>query len=177
MDDLATWFERSILYGFGRHLWNISGISGVFALFIGILLILSSSGGSSANPKAYKNWLSSDKINAPRVKEILLYLDDESEEKRKQSKARCIAQWQYQNAEFYCEQPLKPDSELSSLMSQYESEYVEYKLRLEGDAQDSNSKAESRGTAGRAVSAWGIGMISVASVISAVLSIERNTRE
>lgn len=142
MDELATWFERRILYGFGRHLWNISGISGVLAVFIGLLLMASSSGTVSASPKDYRQWLSSEKLKEPRVAEIIEYMGEANEELRKRDFELCVSQWQYSNAEYHCKQVGGPDQELASLMSQYESEYLAYKSKLDFDAENSNTEAK-----------------------------------
>ena len=39
---LAESFERKFLFGLGRHLWNIVGISGFIAVLTGVILLANS---------------------------------------------------------------------------------------------------------------------------------------
>ena len=42
LDSLAKGFERKILFGAGRHLWNIVGVAGVVAIATGGIFALTS---------------------------------------------------------------------------------------------------------------------------------------
>ena len=48
---LAESFERKFLFGLGRHLWNIVGVSGFIAVLTGLVLLVNSTLYESAKSK------------------------------------------------------------------------------------------------------------------------------
>ena len=57
IEQLATGFERKILFGFGRHFWNAIGIAGLIAICTGTILWVE---GIYGEPKSFGKWLKSE---------------------------------------------------------------------------------------------------------------------
>lgn len=180
MNEIATAFERRVLYGFGRHLWNVSGIIGVISFLVGLLLFASSNA-FTKEVKVYEGWLkeykSNDATESAEIADILDYINPARAEERLEAKQRCIAQWQYSNAEYYCSKANELSEEKQAAISRFESLYENYKADIEAKNAQEAKDAEARKESGRLSLLFGLSAIASSSAISAVLSIERNTRK
>ena len=66
---IATIFEKKFLFGVGRHLWNIAGISGFIALLTGIILFLE--GSILENAKSKERFFGKNKlITAEKISDV-----------------------------------------------------------------------------------------------------------
>ena len=57
---LAESFERKFLFGLGRHLWNIVGVSGFIAVLTGVILLANSTTLQTAKTK--QDFIKSEKV-------------------------------------------------------------------------------------------------------------------
>ena len=57
---IANIFEKKFLFGLGRHLWNIVGVSGFIALLTGIILF--AEGSILENPKSKERFIGKNKL-------------------------------------------------------------------------------------------------------------------
>ena len=86
---IANIFEKRFLFGLGRHLWNIVGVSGFIALLTGIILFIE--GNSLENARSKERFIGENKlITNEKIKavteEMLTYeewKDDKGDEKKK----------------------------------------------------------------------------------------------
>ena len=157
-DDGATrFFERQILFGLGRHLWNILGVVGVVASLAGVILFVE---GKFGKTQTYREWL--DK-NHPS---LLAKNDVESLVKHYEVRIK-------QECERGAE--AGPDCFPSNSNLRYDLQQYHYP-KYETYATDDYALRSVRLATGPFIVAWGLGVVATVSVISAVLSIERNTR-
>ena len=90
-------FERKFLFGLGRHLWNIVGVSGFIALLTGIILFVNSNLYETAKSKenyiGRRKLITTEKIEEA-TKELLPYEDwVKAEEEKGTEKLLSLKEW------------------------------------------------------------------------------------
>lgn len=154
MEKLATTFEKRVLFGYGRHLWNILGISGTVATVIGGISLLTS---PFERVSSYEDWLRNQKRGDSDATEIL---GQTSVVER--LKYNCFEE----SEQYSCAQ-------LRLVQARIESADV----RLKGEYQSYASSITERRPAAQLLLGWGLGAVATASVVSSILAIERSVRK
>ena len=149
-------FEQKFLLGWGRHLWNIVGVSGFIAVLTGGILFLNST--ILKTPKTIIQYTQKVRTEVETLEKELetetsLNLNDQAWALRREKLERLY----------------EKQNELMRIGEEYD-QYVE-KIELENDIK-LGQRVISPFIAG-----YGIAVIASASVSTALLSIERNTRK
>ena len=141
----ATGFEKTILFGAGRHLWNALGVAGVIAITAGGISYFYS---LTRTPQKVEwcDWIS-----------------------KRDSSFDCnvVTEEIGGGAKLYT-----PDNRNHKLYKKY----LQYQASIPSPEEDKKRKEEIRLNSILSIS-WGGGAIATASVISAILAVERNTRK
>lgn len=154
MEDLATTFEKRVLFGYGRHLWNILGISGIVATVIGGVALLTS---PFEKVSSYEDWLRNQKRGDSDAKEILGQTPIVE-----RLKGRCFED----SEQYFCDQLRLVQARISSVDA-----------RLKGEYQSYASSITERRPAAQLLLSWGLGAVATVSVVSSILAIERSVRK
>jgi hypothetical protein len=154
MEDLATTFEKRVLFGYGRHLWNILGISGTVATVIGGVALLTS---PFEKVSSYEDWLRNQKRGDYDAKEILGQIP--IVERLKQE---CF------EGSWRCEE---------DRLRLVQARISRVDARLKGEYQSYASSITERRPAAQLLLGWGLGAVATASVVSSILAIERSVRK
>ena len=162
LEKLASRFERQVLFGIGRHLWNVAGVAGVVAVAAGGVLLASS---VTVGVLSYPDWLKQQKDQDPaKVREAI-------------GQAPVVESWGNRcyetNNPQYCEVFREKKARLQAIAGDWRERYEAYT----GPKERWNRDAKLRRAAAPLVAAWGAGTVASVSVISAVLAVERNTRK
>jgi len=207
-------FERKFLFGLGRHLWNVVGVSGFISLLTGIILFVNSSFYESAKSK--ENFFGKRKlITAEKIenatKELLPYEDwIEIKDSKNSVKLLSLQEWSKEKGIAVPDVSTKKGKELKQEYLNYQDEFIdgpatnlwdkyfEYKepfllkekalLNEKVEQEDKydnyldqvryrNEVKKGQAVASPFVMGYGLAVIASASISSAVLSIERNSRE
>ena len=161
LDRIATRFERKVLFGFGRHLWNVAGVAGVVAIAAGGVMFASS---ATVGVLSYPDWLKQQKDQDPvKAREII-------------GQAPVVESWGNRcyetNNPQYCEVFREKKKRLQAIAGDWRERYEAYSAPKERWNRD----AKLRRAAAPFVAGWGAGTLGTVSVISAILAVERNTR-
>ena len=166
IDSLATGFEKKILFGVGRHLWNVVGVAGVVAVVVGGTTLATS---REQTILSYADWLKQEKSdNDPIVREIL-----GQEDVIKDWKTRCENAIPLGDPRSYCDFYNSKKNRVANIEGDLKKEYRSYLQPLE----TKNANTLASRILSPLVISWGLVCIASASVLSAVLSVERNTRK
>jgi len=163
---LADTFERKILFDLGRHFWNVVGIAGVVSLLTGGILFASS---REIPVLTYEDWLKQEKGEDDQaVREII---GQTPVVQRWQSK--CVDAMAYGDPQNYCDYWRTKKDRLDKFEGNLKTEYRSYSKA----AEDKNNEQLAIRIASPLIVGWGFGTAGTASVISAILAVERNTRK
>ena len=229
---LAESFERKFLFGLGRHLWNIVGVSGFIAVLTGVILLANSTTLQTAKTK--QDFIKSEKV----INKAINQLEKQKEEElalieaeiapltieeleqdlsldgwtKKNGKTNPLKNKQdqgidqisnsivfdrsldlqekqvlkdYLNFEkSYNEENRFLYNKYISTSSDFKNEIKDKKILLDKKYQNYSNKIKnnndikiSHGVVSPFVMAYGLGVIASASITSAVLAVERNTRD
>ncbi len=160
LEKLATGFENKILFGLGRHLWNALGVVGVVGIAVGGLMLATS---FETEVLTYADWMKKEKgENDPRVREVI-------------GQAPVVERWRQvcENDSFYCDFYHEKATRLQGFEGNMKKQYIAYSEPLA----QRNTSAKLRRAASPIFIGGGIGMVAVASVISAILASGRNPRK
>jgi hypothetical protein len=147
LNSIATGFEKTILFGAGRHLWNAVGVAGIIAVTAGGISYFYSF--TSAPQKVeWCEWISKR---------------DSSFNCNKKTVTEEIGG----GAKLYT--PVNYNHKLYN-------DYLEYQSTVPNPEEDKKRKEEIRLGSILSIS-WGAGTVAAVSVISAILAVERNTRK
>ena len=155
-------FERKFLLGWGRHLWNIVGVSGFVAVLTGGVLFINST--TLKTPKSFAKYLQQD-IQKVRA---------EVENLEKELKAESYID---QNDKSFS--PTLRSNKLERLydkqqqLRNLDEGYNNYVKKIE---RENDFKLGQR-VISPFIAGYGLAVIASASVSTALLSIERNTRK
>lgn len=148
MSKVATNFERRILFGLGRHFWNTLGVTGAIAIATGAILLAD----YHLTAKSYSNFCEF-LVEEKSLPELFRRMQNCSVEK-------VNSEW------------VDPDG-----ISEYFKEYQSMKGGLsDRQLRKVEDKVQNLIIAPLLVY-WGFGAVATSSVLSAILSIERNTRK
>ena len=229
---LAESFEKKFLFGLGRHLWNIVGISGFISVLTGIILLANSTTLQTAKTK--ENFMNNEKVINKAIKKIENQKEAELVTIEKQIAPLTIQElktdlslegWSkknkrinpLRNKEFQGRDQISNSlvfdrtlaSEEKQILREYltfeenydpekklmYSKYINTKNKFNNDLKEKRSELDkkyqsyfnkieknnaikvSHGIASPFVMAYGLGVIASASITSAVLAVERNTRK
>jgi len=161
-------FEKKFLFSFGRHLWNIAGVSGFMALMTG--LILFAEGNIMEQAKTKENFIGK--------KELI------TDKKLKESTINLLTyeQWKNQlniavdNYSEYSKYKEPFEKKLNDLIFERENQNNKYEDYLTLVASRNDLK-KSRAIASPFVILSGLGVIASSSISSVIFSIERNQRK
>ena len=166
LDSIATTFERRIYFGFGRHLWNIAGVAGVVAITISGVIIASN---PETRAMSKDVWIM--KLNWKDNASVELY------EKISRARTSCQASRSrgYNKSQSCIRygQIKKDEVQAEENYIRIMQEYDQYKISVQGE----NLKITAKREASKLVILAGLVTIAIASMSSAILAIERNTRE
>ena len=203
MTNLTTVFERRFLFSVGRHFWNFIAVCGFTALATGGTVALE----SQAISKADRELLGEKVNNMPDfngwMNSKCSYLKPMNSYTESQHGWMC-SQYQFLStsvpADRYCTtnafggKQYKSQEFLNGECQGYEwrpyfvAEYInQYQNQYSAEVESSSKKharqvqlqmeMASKLGLGGLISAWGLGVIAVSSLYSALLAIERNTRK
>ena len=211
---LTESFERKFLFGLGRHLWNVLGVSGFITLLTGFILLINSTMYETSKTKedfiGKRKLVTSEKIEnttkelmpfeewrkseAIKDKQMLLSLKEWSDEKgipipdttTKKGKALKNEYLQYQDNFIngpattrwnqyseYSKSFKDKETALLKKQSQQDNKYENYL----NNVSSRNASKRAQGLVSPFVMGYGLAVIASASISSAVLSIERNSRK
>ena len=161
-------FEKKFLFSFGRHLWNIAGVSGFMALIAG--LILFAEGNIMEQAKTKENFIGKKElITDKKLKESTINLLTYEQWKNQEN----IEGYNYSEYSKYKE-PF--EDQLNDLILERENQNNKYEDYLTLVASRNDLK-RSRAIASPFVILYGLGVIASSSISSAIFSIERNQRK
>ena len=150
---ISETFERKFLLGWGRHLWNIVGVSGFIAVLTGGVLFINST--TLKTPKSFEKYLMQD------IQKIRIEVENLEKELLTEFNP---------TINFNKSERLRRKKDLLSNTPERYDQYVK-KIERENDFK-LGQRVFSPFIAG-----YGLAVIASASVSSALLSIERNTRK
>jgi len=158
-------FERQILFGIGRHFWNIVGIFGVVAMTTGAIFFATS---TTYEEKSKKDWLLVEHPQSQAAREF-----EAAEPLHEKYKSECDAarkgNWGLMDS---CGALRRSTEHVENSFAPYKDQYEAYKKELK----ESNAEATARLIAAPPLLLGGLGVVAVVSIVAAVLAIERNTR-
>lgn len=154
LNSLATGFERKILFGLGRHFWNVVGVAGVISLTTGCIFTLTS---SKEEILSKVEWIKESSASKEDVKEDLSWLS--YYERDCGGIGLCEKERNLRNR-FIAKHGANP------------ANYEKYTVKV----YESNMSKQARSVASPLLIGWGAGTVAGVSVISAILAVERNTR-
>ena len=154
MEKIATTFEKRVLFGYGRHLWNILGISGTVATVIGGVSLLTS---PFEKVSSYEDWLRNQRRGDSGATEVLGQTPV-----IERLKYNCLEE----SDQYFCAQ-------LRLVQARIESAHV----RLKGEYQTYTSGITERRPAALLLLSWGLCAVTTASVVGSILAIERSVRK
>ena len=163
-----NFFEKKLLFSFGRHLWNIAGVSGFIAFLTGVILFAEGNIMEQAKTKEIfigKKQLITDKKLEDSTSDLLTY-----------------EQWKIQqniavdNYSEYSKYKEPFDKKLNDLILERENQNNKYEDYLTLVASRNDLK-RSRAIASPVVILSGLGVIASSSISSVIFSIERNQRK
>ena len=161
-------FEKKFLFPFGRHLWNIAGVSGFMALLTG--LILFAEGNIMEQAKTKENYIGKTELITDKK------LDEST------SDLLTYEQWKNQeniegnNYSEYLKYKEPFDEQLNDLILEKENQNNKYEDYLTLVASRNELKT-SRAIVSPFVILYGLGVLASSSISSAIFSIERNQRK
>ena len=155
-------FERKFLLGWGRHLWNIVGVSGFVAVLTGGVLFINST--ILKTPKSFAKYLQQDiqKVRA-EVENLEKELKDEAYLDQNDKAFSSALRVKKINLLYDKQQQLR----------NVDQGYEQYKKKIEREI---DFKLGQR-VLSPFIPGYGLAVIASASVSTALLSIERNTRK
>ena len=160
LDKLANNFERKVLFGIGRHFWHIVGVAGGIAVLTGGVLFTTS---QEIKFQSYMEWLKQEEQKGDRdARELIGQLP-------------IVERWQQRCLEdnSFCEYYFNGKGRIERIEPLMKTKYESYSVPISRR----NTDNITRRIFSPFIISWGIGSLSAASVISAVLGIERNTRK
>ena len=203
---LANIFERKFLLSLGRHLWNILGISGFIGLLTGFILFIEGNSLETTRSReryfGRNNYVTNSKIEEV-TENMLSYEEWAKEEGTINENLLSLDEWYEKNSikietlesdneyriyrdDFFEKASSKYDDyvlykkpfdkeqkRLTQVKKEQESQYSNY---LE-DVKDRNNMKRGRAIISPLIMGYGLMVIASASLSSAVLAIERNSRE
>ena len=144
-------FERKFLLGWGRHLWNIVGVSGFVAVLTGGVLFINST--ILKTPKTFNEYTEKVRNQVKNLeKELMVEVIPDETLRAEKFAGLYDKQRQLRNLEF---------------------EYERYLKKIE---RENDFKLGQR-VISPFIAGYGLAVIASASVSTALLSIERNTRK
>ena len=159
---IAKSFERKFLLGWGRHLWNIVGVSGFVAVLTGGVLFINSA--ILKTPKSFAQYLLQDiqKVRT-EVENLEKELKDQAYLDQKDIALSSALRAKKINLLYDKQQQLR----------NVDQGYEQYKKKIE---RENDFKLGQR-VISPFIAGYGLAVIASASVSTALLSIERNTRK
>ena len=174
IDSIANDFEKKVLFGAGRHIWNFCAIAGIIAVSIGGATYITS------NDKPileFVDWLKQEKSgDDPTVREIVtqMPLIESAKEDCNYAKEYGNDYDQRSRCQFYEDKRKRMENIFRGQpVIELQEEYIEYKEPLE----TYNDTMFATRTFASLVIRVGLITIASAAVLSAILAIERNTRK
>ena len=161
-------FEKKFLFPFGRHLWNIAGVSGFMALITGLILLAEGNIMEQAKNKESfigKKELITDKKLEESTINLLTYEQWKNQENIEGN-----------NYSEYSKYKEPFEDQLNNLILERENQNNKYENYLTLVASKNDLK-RSRAIASPFVILYGLGVIASSSISSAIFSIERNQRK
>ena len=162
-------FERKFLLGWGRHLWNIVGVSGFVAVLTGIILFGYSL--TTQIPKSKSDFFGKDEFVSDemieKIDEMIITFNS-SEYIPGSSGKLSYQEINKKTADLY--------SQRYELEQKIKTQNRDYGIYVEEVRSKNNIKLGQR-VVSPFVTGYGLAVIASASVSTALLSIERNTRK
>ena len=166
IDSIANDFEKKVLFGAGRHIWNFCAIAGIIAVSIGGATYITS------NDKPileFVDWLKQEKSgDDPTVRELVTQIPLIASAKEKCDNGQTNYCGMYETKRKRMENIFRGQPVI-----ELQEEYIEYKEPLE----TYNDTMFATRTFASLVIRVGLITIASAAVLSAILAIERNTRK
>ena len=162
-------FEKKFLFSFGRHLWNIAGVSGFIALLTGFILFAEGNIVEKAKTKESfigKKELITDKNLEESSSDLLTY--DQWRDQQQDISLNNYSEYLKYKEPF--------DDQLNALILERENQNNKYEGYLTL-VSSRNELKKSRAIASPFVILYGLGVIASSSISSAIFSIERNQRK
>ena len=188
LNEVAIGFERRFLYGYGRHLWNLLGVVGLGLIASGVIFAIDSQVPSSnLSIKEIEIYKSDFKLWVSRSPDALKFFNSPPDDDGDWLKI--IQDWN--GSKSYSMGSKQRECYAALMIESYPSKYTRStcnergmpvdvlveKWKMFSITRDGQAVKTARLQMSPVIAGSGLGIIAYVSVVSAILSIERNTRK